>query len=237
MPSLSDVRVLLTGDDEADLAVVRSTLPAPSEVAVGLGAAVSAMRLREFGVLVADVSAAQDALALLRAARRSRPAARGIVLMPAHMPSDAAGWELVGRAAFKLIQHPVDVGALATLIDEARRDYLAELAGRGRWTFARGIRSEPGPEGVEVPDSGDARWLLAERRLVAVLRRTVTQWATGPRDDMEDALLRGVGAVAEATREAQGSPEVLIAIAEALGERQRTGEHTEGRSEGEHEAA
>jgi len=229
MPSLSDIRVLLTGDDEADLAIVRSVLPAPSEVAPGLGGAVAAMRLREFGVLVADVSAVQDALALLRAARRARPATRGVVLMPAHREPDRDGWEIVGRAAFSLVRHPVDVEALGGLIEEARRDYFDELAAAGRWTFVPGIRSGPGPMALDAVDSDEARWLLAERRLAAVLRRTVSRWATGAQGDAEDALLRGVGAVAEATREAQGSPEVLIAIADALGERQR--------AEGSHEAA
>lgn len=226
MPSLSDIRVLLTGDDEADLAVVRSLLPAPSEVAEGLGSAVAAMRLREFGVLVADVSAAQDALALLRAARRGRPATRGIVLMPAHLERDRDGWELVGRAAFTLVQHPVDIEALQAQIEGARRDYLYELVGAGRRRIFPGNHSG---DALDTLNSEEARWLLAERRLTTVLRRTVSRWATGSHSDMEDALRRGVGALAEATREAEGSPEVLLAIADALGERQRAG--------GKHEAA
>lgn len=69
MPEISDVRVLVTGDDEADLTLVRAGLVVPSEVAQGLSLAVAAMRMREFGVLIADVRSAQDALALLRAAR------------------------------------------------------------------------------------------------------------------------------------------------------------------------
>ena len=66
MPELSDVRVLLTGDDEADLDAVRFGLPGTIEVAPGLTGAVAAMRLREFGALIADVNSVQDALALLR---------------------------------------------------------------------------------------------------------------------------------------------------------------------------
>lgn len=226
MPSLSDIRVLLTGDDEADLAIVRSVLPAPpagAEVVRGLGGAVAAMRLREFGVLVADVSAVQEALVLLRAARRARPATRGIVLMPADVPPDGEGWELVDRAAFALVRHPVETEALRGLIEEGRRDYLAERAG------IAGRAMASGPSAEAASESEDARWLLAERRLTAVLRHTVTRWATASRGDMEDALIRGVGAVSEATREAQGSPRVLIALAEALGEW--------AQSEGEHEAA
>ena len=69
MPELSDIRVLVTGDDEADLAAVRTGLHGTVEVVPGLSGAVAAMRLREFGALVADVQSVQDALVLLRAAR------------------------------------------------------------------------------------------------------------------------------------------------------------------------
>ncbi len=209
MPELSDVRVLVTGDDEADLALVRASLAVSSEVAQGLGFAVAAMRLHTFGVMIADVRAVQDALALLRAARRSRPATRGIVLMPADQPESAGGWELVQRSAFALVRHPLDIHRLGALIEDARHDYLSELRG---WTRPTVLETDH--------DIERTRWLLAERRLAAVLRRTVTRWATRSQGGVEVALLQGVEAVIEATRQANGSPEVLLAIADALGDGQ-----------------
>ena len=207
MPELSDVRVLLTGDDEADLDAVRVGLPGTIEVAPGLSAAVAAMRLREFGALIADVESVQDALALLRAARRARPATRGIVLMPADQALRAGGWELVEQAAFTVARHPVPSTDLAALVEAARRDYAGERAGI--------VRS------VEVEAAHDAeatRWLLAERRLAAVLRRAVNRWATRSQQGVDEAVARGVAAASEATRQAQGSPEMLLAIAAALSE-------------------
>jgi len=214
MPELSDVRVLVTGDDEADLTLVSTSVAVPADIAQGLSRAVALMRLRDFGVLIADVRTVQDALALLRAARRARPVTRGIVLMPADQATPvhaglSDGWELVQRSAFALLRHPVDTDRLGALIEDARRDYLAELHG---------------PVPVATPETAEdiehTRWLLAERRLAAVLRRAVTRWGTRAQGGVEVALLRGVEAVAEATRQANGSPEVLMAIAEALGDGQ-----------------
>lgn len=205
MPEISDVRVLVTGDDEADLTLVRAGLVVPSEVAQGLSLAVAAMRMREFGVLIADVRSAQDALALLRAARRGRPPTRGIVLIPADHDAQADGWELVARAAFAMVRHPLEVDALGHVIDDARREYVAEL---------RGFTPSTAPEADD--DAEGTRWLLAERRLAAVLRRTVTRWATRSQGGVDVALLRGVEAVTEAARAAHASPEVLLAIADAL---------------------
>ncbi len=207
MPELSDVRVLVTGDDEADLTLVRAGLVLPSEVAQGLSLAVAAMRMREFGVLIADVRSAQDALALLRAARRGRPATRGIVLIPADHDAQAEGWELVARAAFAMVRHPLEVDSFGRLMDEARRDYIAEL---------RGFTSSIAPADDDSDDSEGTRWLIAERRLAAVLRRTVTRWSTRSQGGVDVAVLRGVEAVAEAARAANASPEVLLAIADAL---------------------
>lgn len=212
MPESSEVRVLVTGDDEADLTLVRAGLVVPSEVAQGLSLAVAAMRMREFGVLIADVRSAQDALALLRAARRGRSATRGIVLIPADHDAMAGGWELDTHAAFAVVRHPLDVDSFGRLIDDARRQYVAELAGP----------VSPAASNVDDDPEG-TRWLLAERRLAAVLSRTVTRWSTRSQGGIEVALLRGVGAVAEAARAANASPEMLIAIADALGD-QKAGE-------------
>lgn len=207
MPDLADVRVLLTGDDEADLDAVRTGLTGAIEVASGLTAAVAAMRLREFGALIADVDSVQDALALLRAARRSRPATRGIVLMPADQDPRAGRWELVEQAAFVVARHPVPASQLAALVASARGDYMHEREGAIR------------PGGASAASDSEAtRWLLAERRLAAVLRRAVNHWSTRSQHGIEETLARGVAAVSEATREAQGSPELLLAIAAALGE-------------------
>lgn len=204
MPEISDVRVLVTGDDEADLTLVRAGLIVPSEVAQGLSLAVAAMRMREFGVLIADVRSAQDALALLRAARRGRPPTRGIVLLPADHDALSDGWELVARAAFAMVRHPLEVESLGRVIDDARREYVAEL---------RGFTPSTVPE---LDDAEGTRWLLAERRLAAVLRRTVTRWSTRSQGGVDIALLRGVEAVAEAARAAHASPDMLLAIADAL---------------------
>ena len=205
MPELSDVRVLLTGDDEADLDAVRFGLPGTIEVAPGLTGAVAAMRLREFGALIADVNSVQDALALLRAARRARPATRGIVLMSADQAPRAGGWELVEQAAFTVVRHPVTSSDLAAFVEAARRDYAQERAG-----FVRGADAEG------ALDAEATRWLLAERRLAAVLRRAVGRWSTRSQQGVEEAVARGVAAASEATRQAQGSPEMLLAIAAAL---------------------
>ncbi|MGE3961438.1 MAG: hypothetical protein AB7F65_07125 [Dehalococcoidia bacterium] len=206
MPELSGIRVLVTGDDEADLAAVRAGLPGTIEVAEGLTAAIAAMRLKEFGALVADVASAQDALALLRAARRARPVTRGIVLMPADQEPRTAGWELVEQAAFTVMRHPVVPVDLVTRVDAAREAYAAERDGAVRL-----LQEDP-------LDAEATRWLLAERRLAAVLRSSVQRWSTRSQVGVEDAVMRGVQAASQATRDANGSPEVLIALAAALSE-------------------
>lgn len=206
MPELSAIRLLVTGDDEADLGVVTSDLEGDVEVAHGLSAAVASMRLREFGVLVADVESVQDALVLLRAARRSRPATRGLILVPADRQMRHDGWELVEQAAFAVLRHPVRPEALQTAVDAARRDYAAERTG-----FA------PIAD-VAEPESEEIRWMLAERRLAGVLKRALSHWTTRGQGGVDDALRRSVAALTAATREAEGSPDLLMAIAEALNE-------------------
>lgn len=215
MPDHLGIRVLVTGDDEADLEVVMAALSAPAGVARGLPEAVAAMRLQEFGALVADVEAVQDALVLLRAARRSRPVIRGIILAPAEISPQADGWEQVEQAAFAVVRHPVEQETLAALVEAARADYEAE-----RSTSKRRRRAPlRDPEGLG--------WLVAERRLAGALRRIVLQWSTRSQAGAEDALLHGVQAAVQVARQANATPEVLLAIADALGRaeaEERTGE-------------
>ncbi|MCK9494921.1 MAG: hypothetical protein M0R75_05420 [Dehalococcoidia bacterium] len=216
MPELSEIRVLVTGDDEADLAAIRGGLPGNVEVVAGLSSAVAAMRLREFGVLVADVQSVQDALVLLRAARRARPVTRGIILVPADQRAEVGsrcrdGWELVAQAAFGVVAHSVQQESLHELVSEARCDYVAERLGQRGWRR----RADSA-----VSTAGDAealRWASAEQRLARALRVAVAQWATRSPESVEDALRQGAAVVAEAAREANGSPEVLLAMADALG--------------------
>lgn len=119
-------RVLVTGDAEADLAAIRVS-DCDSEVVRGIGGACAALRLADFGVVVADVAAAHDALAIARAAARGRPAARVICLLPAH--ADPRVLELVERSTHVVRRHPVLRGELDALVAEACAEYEAE---RGR---------------------------------------------------------------------------------------------------------
>lgn len=70
-------------------------------------------------------------------------------------------------------------------------------------------------------------WLVAERRLAGALRRIVLQWSTRSQAGAEDALLHGVQAAVQVARQANATPEVLLAIADALGRveaEERTGD-------------
>lgn len=207
MTDLTSIRVLITGDAEADVDFIGERLAESHQIARGVPAAIASMRLADFGVLVADVTGVHDALALLRAARRGRPPTRAIVLIPADEDEGGAGWELVAGAAFVVLRHPVRPGDLQAMIDAARAEYARALDGAAT---ARLPVSES-PE--------DTRWLLAERRLASVLRALVTQRVAVSVDHrVESIVAHGVQAMTVATREGDGGPELLLVIADALNE-------------------
>ncbi|MEX1022395.1 MAG: hypothetical protein WD058_04530 [Dehalococcoidia bacterium] len=194
-------RVLIAGDAEADLAGVRLPgFPAPTQVARGVAAACSALRLADFGVVVADVAGADDAMAILRAAGRGRPAARVICLLPAGFPGAT---DLLERSAYAVRRHPLAPGDLDRMVAEASALYEAD-------------RSIAAGAPVAIGDRG--RWADAERALASALEGLFRELTGVPADrEAREVIERAVRASMAAARQGTGGAGLVIALADALG--------------------
>ncbi len=196
-----DALVLVAGDAEADLGALAGVLTDASvtaSVASGIPAACAALRLAEYAVVVADVATPDDALVLLRAAGRGRPAARVVCLFPADYEErpDLQGY--IEGASFAVRRHPLPGRDLHALVRAAQHDFAAE---RGS-APARTHRDQ---------------WKDAEQRLAASLA-SLLQESTGHEagPETQEVIARAVAAASRAARGGEDGPALLLAVAQAI---------------------
>lgn len=124
-------RLLVTHDAEADCTdLVMRLRDAGYEVDVadGVGPACFMLRRHDYMVVVADLPGADAAaLAILRAAGRSKPAARVILTLPAIASAPEPALPELSRVAYRCLRHPIDPAAeLVPIVGEAIADYRTE---------------------------------------------------------------------------------------------------------------
>ncbi len=124
-------RVLVTHDAEADCVELVAQLRDSGyqvDVADGVGPACFMLRRHDYAVVIADLPGADAAaLAILRAAGRSKPAARVILTLPSVASAPEPALPELSRAAYRCIRHPVDLrDELVPIIGEAIADYRTE---------------------------------------------------------------------------------------------------------------
>ena len=202
----TDAPVLLTGDAEADLGALVAALQAVGDapsVALGIAAACASLRLSEFAVVVADVASAEEALAVMRAAGRGRPAARVVCLLPAHFEATPDLHAYIETHSFAVRRHPLADADLRGLVRAAQRDFSAERGPRG---------DRPERE----------RWRQAERRLSDAFRALVEDASGHPCSSAAGAVIeQAVAATARAARTGEDGPALLVSIAQAVQAGQR----------------
>ncbi|MFA7248567.1 MAG: hypothetical protein WC273_02950 [Dehalococcoidia bacterium] len=204
-------RLLIVFDEEGDpTALVHRYLAAGYEVetARGVGATCTILRQQEFAVMLADMSAADDAtLAVLRAARRTRPAPAVILLLPRVSPDSPLVLALARQVAYVCLRHPLDepeldslVGAACIAVGRERLEVRPASALRGvrdiaRWEQAQEALEDAlvavatlGP-GVTQEQAAEAAGEIARRLQVErhpsldavameALARALHDWAT-----------------------------------------------------------
>ncbi|MDA0270293.1 MAG: hypothetical protein O2798_02800 [Chloroflexi bacterium] len=118
--------LLLAGDDEADLERVGDAFDGVSMRVVharGLALACAALRGADYSVVVADVATLEEAMVILRAAGRTRPAIPVVTLLPADLgaqrPVELV--EVVQRTSFATRSHPVTDEELLAMVNAALR--------------------------------------------------------------------------------------------------------------------
>jgi response regulator RpfG family c-di-GMP phosphodiesterase len=124
-------RVLVAHDAEADCSALVTGLREQGhdvDVADGVGPACFMLRRHDYETVIADLPGADaGALAILRAAGRSRPAARVILTLPAIATAPEPALPELSRAAFRCLRHPIDPQLeLLPAIGEAIADYRNE---------------------------------------------------------------------------------------------------------------
>jgi response regulator RpfG family c-di-GMP phosphodiesterase len=124
-------RLLVAHDADAECANLVAELQAAGyvvDVADGVGPACFMLRRHDYLVVVADLPGADaGALAILRAAGRSKPAARVILMLPAMANGAEPALPELSRAAYRCLRHPVEVSAeLVPIVSEAVADYRTE---------------------------------------------------------------------------------------------------------------
>lgn len=127
----SAARLLLVheaGSDASELADQLRAAQYQVNVAEGVGAACAMLRQTDYIVVLADLSAADaGALAVLRAAGRSRPAARVVLTLPETASAPEPALPELSRAAYRVLRHPVDTtDELIPLLHEATVDHRSE---------------------------------------------------------------------------------------------------------------
>ena len=119
-------RLLVAHDAEADCADLVARLRDAGyavDVADGVGPACFMLRRHDYVVVLADLPGA-DALAILRAAGRSRPAARVILTLPAVATTPEPALPELSRAAYRCLRHPAHLeDELLPLVAEAIADF------------------------------------------------------------------------------------------------------------------
>ena len=117
-------RLLVVCDEDGDpTASFSGTSPGGGYVvdtARGVQAACVVLSQHEFSVMVADLSAADDAaLAVVRAARRSPSTPRALLLLPQLSFDAPLALALMREGAYVYLRHPVDLDELDELIATA----------------------------------------------------------------------------------------------------------------------
>jgi hypothetical protein len=199
VPIARDVPVLITGDAEADLGRVALADNAPTRVARGIAAGCAALRSTEFGAVVVDVAAGDDALAILRAAGRGRPQPRVVCLLAADFNGELEVARLIARTAFAVRRHPLHGGEIDRLVADALADFQAD-----------GDASRGGA-------LAQSRWTETEYQLADALRSIVTTLAGGrPGAETEDLIARCIAAASDAARDGMDGATILSTLAGAL---------------------
>jgi response regulator RpfG family c-di-GMP phosphodiesterase len=141
-------RVLVVGDQDAECDVLAERLRARGyrvQLVRGVAGACAMLRTTDFDAVLADLPAPDaDALAIVRAARRSAPAARVVVLLPAVPGEHEPAFPVLATQAFACLRHPVSFdeteGAISAACEEVSEE-LETLAERRR--AAAHARREP----------------------------------------------------------------------------------------------
>lgn len=139
-------RLLVTHDAEADCTELVAHLRDAGyevDVADGVGPACFMLRRHDYQVVVADLPGADAAaLAILRAAGRSKPAARVILTLPAVASSPEPALPELSRVAYRCLRHPIDTETeLVPLVGEAIADFRTERERPVRIPTARRVSS------------------------------------------------------------------------------------------------
>lgn len=136
--------LLIVCDEQGDpTSLVQRYLAVGYEVdrAYGAAAAAAVLQQQECSVVVADLPAADEAaLALLRAARRSRPVPHVVLLLPRTSDDTPLVLALVREVAYVCLRHHVDLEELDDLIAAACLEVEQERFAARSAPFARGMR-------------------------------------------------------------------------------------------------
>lgn len=124
-------RLLVTHDAEADCSELVAQLRDAGyvvDVADGVGPACFMLRRHDYMVVIADLPGADAAaLAILRAAGRSKPAARVVLTLPSVASAPEPALPELSRVAYRCIRHPIDAeDELVPIVSEAIADYRTE---------------------------------------------------------------------------------------------------------------
>jgi len=125
-------RLLVVHDDDANAVPEADELRRAGyqvDVARGVGPACAMLRQTDYTAVLADVAAADaGALAVLRAAGRSRPAARVILTLPEVADRPEPALPELSRAAYRVLRHPLDIAdELMPVVREAIADHRSEV--------------------------------------------------------------------------------------------------------------
>lgn len=148
-------RLLVAHDAEADCADLVARLRDAGyavDVADGVGPACFMLRRHDYVVVLADLPGADaGALAILRAAGRSRPAARVILTLPAVATTPEPALPELSRAAYRCLRHPAHLeDELLPLVAEAIADFRTE-----RERPARASEERRSPSKRSIDDAVD----------------------------------------------------------------------------------
>ncbi|MQC18820.1 MAG: hypothetical protein DWG80_07085 [Chloroflexi bacterium] len=162
-------RVVLAVATEGSMARLGEVaVPTETVQVQGIGEAIAALRFHDVAVVAAEIDRAEDALALVRAARRARPPVRVLALVGPELPDAREGSlsEIAGgpHPPMRLIAWPCDAEALSAAVVGALAEYDADLAHRDAPApISRFVR----PPGEGVTET--VAWRRAEARLVEAL--------------------------------------------------------------------
>jgi response regulator RpfG family c-di-GMP phosphodiesterase len=222
-------RLLVVHDGEGDgnsLVEQLRALRYEVDVADGVGPACFMLRRTDYTTVIADLPAADSgALAVLRAASRSHPAARVILTLPAVASAAEPALPELSRAAYRCLRQPVGLeDELLPVVREAIADHRSEFE-RPIHGFRPRVRTSKAPVEETVDGVIRAMQLALEfhdhsaerrpRRVVAMASEIARACGISDEDvDMEDiyyaAALSDIGKI--------GVPSTVLAKQQLLNE-------------------